>query len=521
MAGEILAALPERRDPSRRDGGGPAVAPRGSCANLRAALNGRKFTGNMIQTMPAIPRFVILFLLSVGGFALPAKFHHAAAAELPRPDFTAALAETVETLRGFIRVDTVNPPGNETRGARYLKAILDREGIPSEILELESGRGNLLARLKGNGKKQPLLLMAHTDVVGVERDKWTVEPFGGVVKDGYIYGRGALDDKGMGSAFLQVFLQLHRLKIPLDRDVIFVAEAGEEGTTHVGIDFLVAKHWDKIACEYALNEGGRINEADGKVNYVAVSTTEKVPRPFLISAKGTSGHASRPRGDNPIVHLAAAIAKIGEWQAPQRLNDTTREFFRRMAAISSPEDAQMLTGLDSAAAQERLRQRNGTFYAMTRTTLVPTMIKGGFRINVIPGDALAHVDVRALPDENLAQLTATLRELVNDPLIEIVPPEGGRPTGTPSRHDTEMFAALERSQQRMFPGAVTLPMMVVGATDSAQLRAKGVQAYGVGNIYGEKELTGMHGNDERLSIRNLGRFIEFIWNAVTDVAAAK
>ena len=443
------------------------------------------------------------------------------AAELPRPDFPAALAETVELLRGFIRVDTVNPPGNETRGAVYLKAILDREGIPSEILELEPGRGNLIARLKGSGKKPPLLLMGHLDVVGVERDKWTVEPFGGVVKDGYIYGRGALDDKGMASAFLQIFLQLHRLKVPLDRDVIFVAEAGEEGTTHVGIDFLVAKHWEKIACEFALNEGGRINETDGKVNYVAISTTEKVPRPFLISAKGTSGHASRPRFDNPIVHLAAAIAKIGEWQAPMRLNDTTREFFQRMATISAPADAELLTHLDTVTAQEKLRRHNGTFYAMTRTTLVPTIIKGGFRINVIPGDALAQVDVRALPDEDIPRLAGELRKLVNDPLIEVVPPEGGRPTATPSRHDTVMFGALERAQQRLFPGAITVPMMVVGATDSAQLRARGVQAYGIGNIYGEKELTGMHGNDERLSIRSLGRFLEFVWHAVTEVAAAR
>lgn len=443
------------------------------------------------------------------------------AAELPRPDFPAALTETVEMLRGFIRVDTVNPPGNETRGAVYLKAILDREGIPSEILELEPGRGNLIARLKGSGKKPPLLLMGHLDVVGVERDKWTVEPFGGVVKDGYIYGRGALDDKGMASAFLQIFLQLHRLKVPLDRDVIFVAEAGEEGTTHVGIDFLVAKHWEKIACEFALNEGGRINETDGKVNYVAISTTEKVPRPFLISAKGTSGHASRPRFDNPIVHLAAAIAKIGEWQAPMRLNDTTREFFQRMATISAPADAELLTHLDTVTAQEKLRRHNGTFYAMTRTTLVPTIIKGGFRINVIPGDALAQVDVRALPDEDIPRLAGELRKLVNDPLIEVVPPEGGRPTATPSRHDTVMFGALERAQQRLFPGAITVPMMVVGATDSAQLRARGVQAYGIGNIYGEKELSGMHGNDERLSIRSLGRFLEFVWLAVTEVAATR
>ena len=405
------------------------------------------------------------------------------------------------------------------------RSLLDREGIPSEILALEPTRGSLVARLKGNGTKKPLLLMGHTDVVGVEREKWTVEPFAGLVKDGWVYGRGALDDKGMTTAFLEIFLLLHRHKVPLDRDVIFLAEAGEEGTTHVGIDFLVAKHWDKIACEFALNEGGRIHEVDGKVTYVGVATTEKVPRPFLISAKGTSGHASRPRPDNAIVHLCAAVAKVGEWQAPMRLNETTREFFKRLATVSSPADAFLFTHLEDPAvgklAQEKLRLNHGTYYAMTRTTLVPTILKGGFRINVIPGDALAQVDVRALPDEDIERLAETLRKIINDPQIEVVAPVGGRPTSAPSRHDNEMFGALERAQKRQFPGALTIPLMVVGATDSAQLRAKGVQAYGVGTVYADKEVTAMHGNDERINLKGLGQFTEFIWHTVLEIAAAK
>ena len=164
-----------------------------------------------------------LLFLSLLAISLPSM----SAAPLPQPNFPAALNETITNLSAFIRVDTVNPPGNETRGAEFLKAILDREGIPSEILALEPARGSLVARLKGNGKKKPLMLMAHTDVVGVERDKWTVDPFAGVVKDGWVYGRGALDDKGMGSAFLEIFLLLHRHKVPLDRDIIFAAESGE------------------------------------------------------------------------------------------------------------------------------------------------------------------------------------------------------------------------------------------------------------------------------------------------------
>ena len=447
-------------------------------------------------------------------------------AQTPAPDFAAAHRETVDILQGFIRVDTSNPPGNETKGAEYLKAFLDREGIAAEIFELERGRGNLVARLKGNGKKKPLLLMGHLDVVGVEREKWTVEPFGGVIKDGYIYGRGAADDKGMTSACLEVFLQLHRLKVPLDRDVIFLAEAGEEGTTYVGIDFMVAKHWDKIECEFALNEGGRINEVKGKVDFVAVATTEKVPRTTLLSAKGTSGHGSRPRTDNAIVHLAAAVTKVGNWQPPMRLNDTTRAFFTKLATISPPADAFIFTHLEDPAqgaqVQEKIRLTHGTYNSMLRTSVVPTIIKGGFRQNVIPGDALATLDVRALPDEDMDKFYAMMRKLIDDPAIEIVPPAGkGRPTAPPSRLDTEMFHALERAQQRTFPGAITIPMMLTGATDSAQLRAKGVQAYGLGSVSSDREVSGVHGNDERLSLAGLRQFLEFLYTVVIEVAAAK
>lgn len=445
--------------------------------------------------------------------------------KLATPDFAAARDEAVQILSGFIKVDTSNPPGNETKGAQYLKAILDREGIESEILELEPTRGNIVARLKGSGKKKPLLLMGHIDVVGVEREKWTVDPFGGVIKDGYIYGRGASDDKGMTSVCLEIMLLLHRQKVPLDRDVIFLAESGEESTTHVGIDFMVSKHWDKIECEFALNEGGVIRVSGGKVQYVGVATTEKVPRPILLSSKGSSGHGSRPRLDNAIVHLAAAVAKVGTWQPPMRLNDTTRAFFARLAHISPPEDAFLYTHLEDpvlgAMVQEKIRTKSISYNSMLRTSISPTIFKGGFRNNVIPGDALATLDVRALPDEDMDKFAITLRDLINDPAVEVVPAGKGRPATAPSGLETEMFAALERSQKRVFPDAVTLPMMLTGATDSAQLRAKGVQAYGIGSMATEEESARVHGNDERLSIEGLGKFLEFAYWAIVDVAAAK
>ena len=442
------------------------------------------------------------------------------------PDFDAARDEVVKILSGFVRIDTSNPPGNETKGAEYLKAILDREGIPSEVFEMTPGRGNIVARLKGNGKKRPVLLMGHIDVVGVEREKWTVDPFAGVIKDGYIYGRGSSDDKGMASACLEVFLLLHRLKVPLDRDVIFLAEAGEEGTSEVGIDFMVERHWDKIECEYALNEGGMIYAVAGKVKYVGIATTEKVPRGFKLIARGTSGHGSIPRPDNAITHLAAAVAKVGNWQTPMRLNETTRAFFSRLAKISPSEQAFLYAHLEDPAntemIQEKIRAQNGAYNSMLRTSIVPTIIKGGFRSNVIPGDAEATLDVRAVPDEDIDALAASLRKLINDPAVEVIPPATlGRPASTPSKMETEMFRALEGAQGKVFPGVVTLPLMLTGATDSAQLRAKGVQAYGLGSVAGDRERASVHGNDERISIEGLGKFVEFIYWAVIDVAASK
>jgi acetylornithine deacetylase/succinyl-diaminopimelate desuccinylase-like protein len=441
----------------------------------------------------------------------------------PAPDFAAAQSEAVKFLSELVKIDTSNPPGNETRAAEYIKSVLAGEGIHAQIYESAPGRGNLVARLKGSGKKGPLLLMGHLDVVGVERDKWTVDPFAGVIKDGYVYGRGAIDDKSMDAANLEVFLLLHRLKVPLDRDVILLAEAGEEGTTQFGIDFMVEKHWDEIACEFALNEGGDIPEENGKVQYVAVSTTQKVPRGFSLVAHGSSGHGSAPRVDNAIAHLAAAVEKTASWEAPMRLNQTTRRFFEQMARIAPPEKAQLYAHVEDRAAQQKLHETEPSYYSMLRTSLVPTIIKGGFRSNVIPADAEARFDVRALPDENMDALKAELTRLFNDPEIKIVDAENAnqRPAAPPSGLDTDGFHALEHAQQKVFPGVPTIPIMQVGATDSAELRVKGVQAYDLGTVMSADDLKRVHGNDERLEVAGFGKFVQFLYTATTGIAAAK
>src|SRR5215470_7064951 len=434
-------------------------------------------------------------------------------AQQPSPDFNKARDEAVKLLADLVKIDTSNPPGNEVRAAEYIKSVLAAQGIPAQIYESAPGRGNVVARLKGNGKKKPLLLMGHLDVVGVERDKWTFDPFAAIVKGGYLYGRGSIDDKSMDAANLEVFLLLHRLKVPLDRDVILLAEGGEEGTTQYGIDFMVQKHWDQIACEYALNEGGNIPLENGKVQYVGVSTTQKVPRGFSLVAHGTSGHGSAPRVDNPIAHLAAAVDKVSGWQAPMRLNETTRRFFQQMAKISPPEKAQLYASVESPASQRKLLETQPSYYSMLRTSLVPTIIKGGFRSNVIPAEAEARFDVRALPDEDMNALKTELTRLFNDPAISIVDAENvnQRPATPPSGLDTDAFHALEHSQQKVFPGVPTIPIMQAGATDSSELRAKGVQAYGLGTPSSADDRSRIHGNDERVDITGFGKFVEFLY----------
>ena len=430
-----------------------------------------------------------------------------------------------ETLRHFcalLRLNTSNPPGHETIAAKYLEGVLAKEGVPVKLLARDASRANLVARIKGDGSARPIAILGHTDVVGVERAQWSVDPFAAVRKNGFIYGRGSVDDKEIVTAGLMVMLLLERRHVRLKRDVIFVAEAGEEGTTGVGIDFLVSRHWDEIAAEYALAEGGSAVAQGGKVRYVAITTAEKIPRGVRLIARGPAGHASRPSTNNAVLRLAAAVAKVGAWRTPVRLNETTRAYFERLASISPPDDADRYRHVGdparSAEIDRYFERYEPAHYALLRTTLTPTMLKAGFRANVIPSEAEAYIDIRALPDEDLPRFYDDLRALIADPNVEIEPQQASRPATAASRMDTIMFRALEHAQRKMFPGAITLPAMLTGATDMAQLRAKGVEAYGFGPVIEAGETGEAHANDERLAEASLYKLVEFLWYAVLEAA---
>jgi acetylornithine deacetylase/succinyl-diaminopimelate desuccinylase-like protein len=449
-----------------------------------------------------------------------------AVAELPEIDWAQVERESLEHFAALLRIDTSSPPGNETEAARYLRGVLADNGISSELFSREDHRANLVARIEGNGSRRPILVLGHTDVVGAEPGRWTVDPFQAASNNGYIYGRGALDDKDNVTAGLMLLLLLERHSVALERDVVFLAEAGEEGTPEYGVQFMIDNHWDRIAAEYCIAEGGTTVASDGSVDYVAVATTEKFPMRVRLVARGTAGHGSIPRIDNAVTALATAVSRLGRWQPPMRLIDTTETYFERLATISSTDEAERYRALldedRRADAEQYLAEHEPQHYSLLRTSVVPTVVDGGFRMNVIPSEAEAVLDIRALPGEDPDAFYEEIAALVDDPNVEIIPFPIYRPPGPPSSIDNEMFRAFESATARMFPSAVTLPSMLTGATDMSNLRAKGVQCYGIGPIRDVADIAaggGAHGDDERILEGSLIKLVQFLWYAVGEVAA--
>lgn len=435
--------------------------------------------------------------------------------------------ETMRHFQAILRLDTSNPPGNESQVVAYLKSVLDAEGIETKVFANDPKRANLVARLRGNGKKRPVLIMGHTDVVTVDPAKWKHPAFSATREGGYVYGRGATDDKDNVTACLMVMLLLKRANVPLDRDVIFLAESEEEGGGPDGIGFMVKEHFADIDAEFCFAEGGGVTRTGGKIQYAGVATTEKIPRGARLVARGISGHGSVPLRSNAVVHIAQAVAKVAAWQTPMRLNETTRAYFERLAKLSPPDEAarynQLLRPGNTDAVQEYFAVNAPRMYSTLRTSISPNIIKGGYRSNVIPSEAEATLDVRALPDEDMDWFFTEMKKVINDPAVEIVRNGNSRPGSPPSRLDTEAFRVLEAANQRVY-NVVTLPMMLTGATDMAQLRAKGVQCYGVGPMTDSEDGPqgyGAHSDQERLLEEALHKFVRFHWDIVVNLAKAK
>lgn len=431
---------------------------------------------------------------------------------------------TRQYLIDLLRLETTSPPGNETRVAEYLKHVADANGIAYELLGKDPERLNFVARLRGSGKQRPLLLMAHSDVVPVERSQWTVDPFAGEIRNGSIYGRGAEDDKSLLAAELAVLVELKRRGVKLNRDVILLSESDEESSTAgVGMQWVVQNAYDKIDAEFALNEFAPILVTSSGYRIFQIQTTEKIPTRVMLTARGTAGHGSLPRPDNPIVHLASAITRLAEADQPVRLNETTRQYFRGMSMLSDYSWLEPLLSKlenpDSATAAAReIRARDREFDAMLHTTVSPTILQAGTKINVIPNSAEAQFDIRRLPNETPEEVLAPFRGITNDPAVEISPLGPARPATEPSSLTTPLYRAMERVFLKSSPRSVVVPFMMRGATDGAYLREKGVPVYGVPLFTYENNESRAHGNDERISVASLEGGADLLWQIVLAVA---
>lgn len=460
---------------------------------------------------------LVTMLLSAGALA----------AQPSEPDWSQLEGETLEHFRALLQFDTSDPPGRELPAAEYLKRVLESEGIPVEMYALDDQRPNVVARLKGTGAKEPLLIMAHTDVVNVDPDKWTFPPFSATLDGGYVYARGTVDDKDNVAASLMVMLELKRRGVALDRDVIFLAESGEEGNTTYGIEFMVNNHLPTIQAEFCLAEGGGVTRVGGSVEYASIQTVEKIPYAVELVATGVAGHGSIPLKTNSVVHLSKAVAAIADWRTPIRLNETTSTYFERLATISPPEAAERYRNVldpDKASeSDEYFLEHEPKHASMLRSSLSPNIFDAGYRINIIPSDAKATVDWRALPDEDIPAFLDEIRRVVNDPAVEVKLGERNtRPPGE-ARLDTDAFRAIEAGIEKHY-GVITLPTMSTGATDMAYLRDKGIQCYGIGpavDIEDGPKGFGAHSDQERILVSELHRFVRFKWDVVTELAAVK
>ncbi len=448
----------------------------------------------------------------------------------PQPNWTAMDAETLKHFQAIIKMDSTDPPGGEKPVVDYLKQVLEAEGIAVQVFSKEAHRPNLVARLKGNGKRRPLLLMAHTDTVNVDPKKWTHPPFSAAQDAGYIYGRGTVDDKDNVVSTLMVMLALKRLNVPLDRDVIALFEAGEEGSTSIGIQFVADEHFAAIDSEFCFAEGGGVTRTGGVVKFASVQTVEKIPRAITVTARGVAGHGSVPLETNALAHLGEAVGKIAQWTPPTRINETTAAYFKRLATVSSPEEAkryQALLSPDpkvSGPANDYMRKNEPRHWSMLRTSLSPTMITGGYRTNVIPSEGTATIDTRLAPDEDPAKFLELVKQVVNDPNVEVsYGARDTRPSTPVAKLDSDAFKALEANITKHYK-AITLPTMSTGATDMAFLRSKGIQCYGIGPAADSEDGPkgfGAHSDQERILESELYRFVRFNWDAVLDVARAK
>lgn len=440
-------------------------------------------------------------------FSLLLFFHQpialAQAASVPGIDWKAAGDEAVDLIAKYLRIDTTNPPGNEDRAARFFASLLDKEKIEYKIFETAPGRSALYARLRGSGQKRPLILLNHTDVVPADKEFWTADPFSGALRDGYVYGRGAIDMKGLGVAQFMVVLLLKRAGVPLDRDVIFLATPDEEAGGKQGAGWFVREHPELVRdAEFLLNEGSGNAVVGNRVLYYGIGTTEKTPCWIRLTARGTPGHGSVPRKESAPSRMLRALGRLEAYEAELKVTPPVARFFRSIAQIQlSGEVRRAYSDIGAAVKDPALRRMimsRPSDVALLSNTIQPTVVNIGAKTNVIAPIATAELDCRLLPGQSPQEFVAEVRRVIADPTITV---ETLLAFGaTESALETDLYRAITGAVREQDPSAYFVPTVLQGFTDSHFFRDLGIICYGFSPfLIAPEDSRGVHGNDERIS----------------------
>jgi acetylornithine deacetylase/succinyl-diaminopimelate desuccinylase-like protein len=447
-----------------------------------------------------------------------------AKAQLPAPR-QALVREIYEEL---LEIDTTHSTGSTTVAAEAVAKRLRAAGVPAaDVAQLGPSptKGNLVARLRGDGTERPLLLLAHLDVVEAKREDWTVDPFTLLEKDGFFYGRGTADDKAMAAIFTEIFVEYARKSTPLRRDLILALTADEEGGTENGVQWLIAKHRPLVDAALVINEGGGGQMRGGRYLLHAVQAAEKTYADFEISVRDPGGHSSRPTASNPIYRLAAALGRLAAHRFPVELNPVTQAYLGRASAVETGETAADMVALAKnpadAGAAERL-SKHPSYNALLRTTCAATRLSGGHANNALPQLASAVVNCRILPGHEIAEVKAQLGEILATPDLEIaqVDPEFSAPAA-PAQVAPGFLAVVEQLTAATWPGIPVVPTMSSGATDSRFFRGAGIPAYGVSGIFHDIDDVRAHGKDERLGVKQFYEGQAFLGKLVETLAARR
>tara|TARA_B100000809_G_scaffold234670_1_gene252318 strand:+ start:50490 stop:51806 length:1317 start_codon:yes stop_codon:yes gene_type:complete len=422
--------------------------------------------------------------------------------------------EAVVWLQEFIQVDTINPPGNESRAVDFYAAIFDAEGIAYETAESAPGRGNIWARLAG-GDEPALILLQHTDVVPADREYWTSDPLSGEIRDGYIWGRGARDMKGTGISQLATFVSLHRAGLALNRDVVFVATADEEAGGAFGAGWLVENRPEIFAeAGLLINEGGAGSRLGDQVVF-GVEVTQKVPVWLHLTAVDTPGHGSSPRTTSAVTRIVEALNIIRENPFPPRIIPPVEAYFAGLSLSMDNEWADAYANIASAIREpgfmQEFQEYSSGNHALTRDTCTMTRMGASSKINVIPPEAWAELDCRILPDRPAEEFIDTVRNMIAATGVEIEVIMAFTPAI--SATDSALYQSIVNVTREMHPGSRVLPSVSTGFTDSHFTRDLGIVSYGFNPIITERgDPSGVHGNDERVPVEAFRR-------GVTDLRA--